>query len=332
MSRPLVHVTQPLDDDALARLGAECTVVLGYGPGARTLAEVADQVQGIVVRRALITAEDIARCPRLQVIARAGAGYDNIDVAAASERGIVVCNAPGTNTVAVAEHVFALLLAVRRNVVTGDRFTRTGRFEERDSLTGADLAGSRLGIVGFGRIGAHVARIAGAGFGMQVLAHDPFLGADAIRAAGAEPVDTLAELLGRVDAVSVHTPLTPETRGLIGADELELLPAGAVLLHTSRGGVVDEQALVEALRNGTLAGAGVDVYDPEPPPADHPFFELDNVVLAPHLAGQTTDSMRRMAAGGVAAVTAVLRGERPESPVNPQVWDRRYVDGGEGER
>ena len=330
--RPLVHVTQPIDDDALRRLADDCTVVLGYGPEARSLDQVADRVEGIVVRRALIGADAIASAGRLKVVARAGAGFDNIDVAAATERGVVVCNVPGSNTVAVAEHVFALLLAVRRNVVRGDRFVRTGRFDERDGLTGDELSGGRLGIVGFGRIGAHVARIARAGFGMQVLAHDPFLGADAVRAGGARPVADLAELLRSVDVLSVHVPLTAQTRGLIGEGELRLLPRGAVLIHTSRGGVVDEAALLRCLESGALGGAGIDVFEQEPPPPDHPFSRLENVVLAPHLAGQTTDSMRRMAMGAVEAVTAVLRGDRPDSPVNPEVWAVRTGSAGEGRR
>jgi D-3-phosphoglycerate dehydrogenase len=323
--RPLVYVVQPIDDAALEALAAECTVVLGYGPGARPLGEVADQVEGILVRRATISRDDIASAPRLRVITRAGAGYDNIDVAAASEHDVVVCNVPGSNTGAVAEHVFGLLLAVRRNVVRGDAFVRAGRFDERDDLTGEELAGGRLGILGFGRIGAHVARIAGAGFGMQVFAYDPFLDADAIRAGGAEPVADLPELLRTVDTLSVHVPLTAETQGLIGAAELDLLPRGAVLVHTSRGGVVDEAALLSRLQSGHIGGAGIDVFEQEPATADHPFCALDTVVVAPHLAGQTSNSMRRMAMGGVAAVAAVLRGDRPASPVNPDVWERAHA-------
>jgi D-3-phosphoglycerate dehydrogenase len=328
--RPLVHVTQPIDDGALERLAAECTVALGYGPHAQRLDQVVDRVEGIVVRRALIEADAIAAAPRLKVIARAGAGYDNIDVAAATDRDVVVCNVPGSNTVAVAEHVFALLLAVRRNVARGDSFVRTGRFDERDDLTGEELSTGRLGIVGFGRIGAHVARIARAGFGMEVMAYDPLLSADAVRAGGAEPVAGLEELLGRVDTLSIHVPLTPATRGLIGGAELDLLPRGAVLIHTSRGGVVDEAALLPRLRSGALGGAGIDVFEQEPVPPDHPLCGLDNVVLAPHLAGQTSASMGRMAMGAVEAVTAVLRGERPQHLVNAEVWGRGRADSGVG--
>lgn len=318
--KPLVYIPQPSHPDALARLRAEAEVVLGYGGEAQLFEQIAERVTAVVVRRAPLTGADIARAPQLRIIARAGVGVDNIDVDTATRCGVPVCNVPDANTVAVAEHVFALLLAVGRNVIVGDRRLRSGDYEVRDALAGAELHSGRLGVIGFGRIGARVARIAREGFGMDVVAYDPFLTDDQVRERGAEPAPSLAALLSDVTAVSVHVPLTPQTRGLIGEAELAVLPRGAILVHTSRGGVVDEQALYRSLRSGHLAGAGVDVFDPEPPEPGHPFFELDNIVLAPHLAGQTRNSMRRMALGAAEAIIDVFQGKRPPHVQNPEVW------------
>ncbi|PRX98038.1 hydroxyacid dehydrogenase [Allonocardiopsis opalescens] len=320
---PVVYVPQPVHPDALTRLREHARVEVGFGPGARPLAEVAGQVRGVLTRTRPVDAADIAAMPELAVIARHGVGVDSIDVAAATERGVPVCITPDANMVAVAEHVFALLLAVARNVVTGDHRVRTGGFADRDALTGVELRGARLGVIGYGRIGAEVARIARDGFRMEVAGHDPFLGAAAVRARGAEPAG-LDELLSTCAAVTVHVPLTERTRGLIGARELDLMPAGAVLVHTARGGIVDEAALAERLRTGRLRGAGVDVFTAEPPPADNPLLSAGGAVLTPHLAGQTHGSMRRMAMGAADAVITVLRGGRPPAAavVNPQAWER----------
>ena len=198
---------------------------------------------------------------------------------------------------------------------------RSGRFADRDGRTGIELSGRQLGIVGMGRIGTAVARIGGPGFGMRVLGFDPALDAETIRQRGAGPVD-LDELLRRCDVLTVHVPLTPATRGLIGAAELARMPAHAVVLQVSRGGVVDEDALVAALRAGRLAGAGVDVFASEPPAADCGYFALPNVVLSPHTGAHTTAAMERMAVGAAEALLAVLRGETPDGVVNPEVLAR----------
>ena len=187
-------------------------------------------------------------------------------------------------------------------------------------LVGRELFGTTLGIVGLGRIGAEVARIAAGGFGMRVLCYDPRLSPGQIRERGAEPVEDLTDLLGACDLVTVHVPLSEETRGLLGREELASMRPGAVLIQTSRGGVVDESALADALRSGRLAGAGIDVYETEPPPEDHPLFSADNVVLTPHAAALTGQAMRRMAVDAARGILDVLAGADPFDPPEDAGW------------
>lgn len=317
-SRPLVYVPTPVHPRALTLLEAHAEVALGWGPHARTLPQVVSEVAGILIRTTPLSAEDLAPATSLRVIARHGVGTDNIDVGAATAQGVVVAITPGANARSVAEHAFALLLAVSRKLIPADRAVRTGRFSSRDDLVGTELAGRRLGIIGMGRIGSQVARIAAHGFDMQVSGYDPDLGAEGIRDRGAVPVDDLDDLLAGADVVSVHVPLTPATRGLIGDAELTRLPPGAVVILTARGGVVDEEALIARLRDGTVAGAGVDVFDSEPPRESSGYFSLPNVVLSPHTAAHTDAAMERMAVGAAEAILAVLDGRRPDHVINPQ--------------
>jgi D-3-phosphoglycerate dehydrogenase len=215
---------------------------------------------------------------------------------------------------------------------------REGRFAERDSLIGRELFGETLGVIGLGRIGEEVARMGGAGFGMRVLGYDPYLDEEVVRAKGIEPVSSLDELLPACDFVSVHVPLTEETRGLLGARELGLMRPGSVLVQAARGGVVDEGALVEALRGGPLAGAGIDVFGEEPPPADHPLFSLENTVLSPHTAASTRQAMRRMGLDAARGILDILGGADALSPptgapwqtVNPSFADARERGGAAG--
>jgi hypothetical protein len=234
----------------------------------------------------------------------------------------------------VAEHVFALALAVSRNLLRADRCVREGRFAERDSLVGRELFGGTLGVIGLGRIGEEVARMGAAGFGMRVLGHDPYLDETAVRARGAEPVGSLEQLLPACDLVSVHVPLTEETRGLLGARELGLMRPGSVLVQAARGGVVDEGALVEALREGPLAGAGIDVFGEEPPPADHPLFSVETVVLSPHTAASTRQAMRRMGLDAARGILDILGGADALSPPAGAPWQTvnpSFADAGERE-
>ncbi|ASO18711.1 phosphoglycerate dehydrogenase-like enzyme [Actinoalloteichus hoggarensis] len=287
---PLIWIPRPVHGDALTLLREHADVRLGYGDEAVTFEEIADRVVGILLRTARVDGEMMRRAPALSIVARHGVGLDTVDLVTAGERGITVTTTPTANTRSVAEHTIALLLAVRRGIGIAVR----GDGDVRAAVQGRELADSTLGLVGFGRIASTVARIARHGFGMRVLAFDPMRSADDIVADGAEPA-TLNRLLAASDAVSLHVPLTPETHRLIGLDELLTMPKGGVVVNTSRGGILDEDALLTALRRGHLAGAGLDVTVVEPLPADHPLRQEHSVIITPHVGAQTAEAMRRMA-------------------------------------
>src|SRR5262249_9149395 len=253
------------------------------------LQEAVRAADGVIVRSGTrITAELLEDPGRLRAIVRAGVGVDNIDVAAATRRGIVVMNTPGGNTVSAAEHTITLLMAVARHIPDADASLKRGQWE-RNKLVGTQLAGKTLGVVGLGRIGREVARRA-AGLDMKVLGFDPFLAPSAAAQMGIEATGTLDELLPRIDFLTVHTPLTDETRDLIGAAQMAKMPKGARVINCARGGIINEEALVEALKSGHLAGAALDVYVQEPPPPDHPLLKMPNVVLTPHLGASTVEA------------------------------------------
>jgi glyoxylate reductase len=252
----------------------------------------------------------------LRIIANMAVGYDNIDVEAARERGLVVTNTPGVLDETTADVAFMLMLAAARRLGEGERMLRAGRWEwwGPKQLRGLDVWGKKLGILGLGRIGQAVAR-RGKGFGMEVLYHSRSRKKDAEKELGARYLD-LDDLLRESDFVSIHTPLTDETRHLISERELDLLQETAVLVNTSRGPVVDEAALADALQNGRVFAAGFDVYEEEP--KVHPkLLDLENAVLAPHIGSATVETRDRMAAMAAENLRAVLRGEEPKTPVEP---------------
>ena len=248
---------------------------------------------GLIVRSATrVDASLLNGAPGLKVVGRAGVGVDNIDVAAASERGVAVMNAPGGNTISAAELTMALLLAVARRVTVADRSIRQGRWE-RSSLQGVELRGKTLGVIGAGRIGWEVAKRCRA-FGMDVVVYDPYLAADRVDERHLHLV-SLDRLIESADVITLHVPLNAETRGLIGESTLARMKKGAFVLNVSRGGVVDETALAEALNNGRIAGAGLDVYEHEPLSPDSPLLDAPNLVLTPHLGASTKEAQIQVA-------------------------------------
>lgn len=301
-------------DDVLAAAG----IAVAYPPPAEanilTPAELLTCLRGVdavIAGSEVYDAVVFAACPQLKVVARVGVGYDAVDIAAATAAGVAVAIAPGTNHECVAEHAFALILSFTRHIVTRTNAIRAGGWPRHYSLP---VRGRTLGLVGLGRIGRAVA-VRAAAFGMTVVAYDPVAAA----APGVEMV-TLDELLRRSDFVSLHLPLVPATRNLMDAEQFAAMKPGAVLVNTSRGGLVDEAALVESLRSGRLGGAVLDVLAQEPPPADHPLFQFENVLLTPHAAGVDTQSLGDMARSAAEAVAAILRGGWPaEKVVNPDV-------------
>ena len=240
-----------------------------------------------------VTKDILDAAHKLRVVGRAGTGVDNIDLAAASRRGVVVMNAPGGNSVSVAEQTIALLLALARQIPEASQSTRAGKWEKKKFAAGRELMGKTLGVIGTGNIGALVVKRAQA-FGMKVLGYDPFLAAEAAEKLGIELVD-LTEIWKRSDAITLHVPLTEQTKNMVGAAQLAQMKPGALLVNCARGGLVDEKAVAEALKAGKLGGAALDVFEQEPPPADHPLFSCPNFIATPHLGGSTEDAQQNVA-------------------------------------
>jgi len=259
--------------------------------------------------------------PQLKVVSNFAVGFDNIDVAACTKRGIPVGNTPGVLTETTADLAWALLMAAARRLPEADHYVRAGKWRTWGPmlLMGPDVHGATLGIIGFGRIGQAVARRA-RGFGMRVLYHDPHRVSPAVEAEYRAEYRTLEGILPESDFVSLHVNLSPQTKGLINAERLGWMKRTAILVNTSRGPVVDSMALVDALRDGVIAGAGLDVTDPEPLPVDHPLVGLDNCLVVPHIASASRATRSKMAEMAAANLLAGVRGQRLPTPVNPEVY------------
>lgn len=269
-----------------------------------------------------VSSEVLADCPRLLIVAAHGVGYNNIDTRAADELGILVTNIPGVNSDAVAEFTFGLILVLVRKIpLVAEEMKRGGW--RRPEFWGMELRGKTLSIIGLGRIGSRVSRI-GAVLGMRVLACDPYLQEEAFRDAGARPVSK-EEAVSLADFLTLHTPLTDETRKMIGGEELSRMKKTALLINTARGGVVDEQALIRALDGGMIAGAGIDVFEEEPP-TQRTLTSHPRVIASPHVAGLTDEARYRMSRGAAERVACALRGERPPDVVNTPK-NPRYLKG-----
>jgi len=288
-----VLVTDKLAEEGLrilrAEPGVEVVVDAKLAKDPVALKAALADADGIVIRSGTtLTADVLEGQTRLKAIARAGVGVDNIDVAAASKGGIVVMNTPGGNTVSTAEHTMALMLSLARNVAKANDSLKAGKWD-RNELTGSQLEGKTLGIVGLGRVGLAVAKRA-IGFGMTVIGFDPFLSAEKSLEHGIESIPNLDDLWARCDFITLHTPLTAETRNLIGPKQLALMKPTARIINCARGGLIDEKALAEALDAGKIAAAAVDVFDPEPPPADNPLVNHPLVLVTPHLGASTEEA------------------------------------------
>jgi D-3-phosphoglycerate dehydrogenase len=308
--------------DTLSAAGVEA-LARRYDVDVRTglakpeLAEIIGEYDAVVVRSGTtIDADLIALAHRLKVVARAGIGVDNIDVKAATARGIIVCNAPQSNTVSAAEHTVALLLALVRRIPSADRSLREGAWE-RGAFQGVELHGRTLGVLGLGRVGTLVAQRCAA-FDMRLLAYDPYVSPERAAHLGIELVGSPRRLCELADVVTVHLPRTPDTVGIIGAAELAALGPEGMLVNTARGGIVDETALAAALTGGSLGGAALDVFETEPM-TESPLFALRNVVVTPHLGASTQQAQDKAGVMVAEAVDLALRGEFVPSAVNLQV-------------
>jgi D-3-phosphoglycerate dehydrogenase len=264
-------------------------------------------------------AELLRQAPNLLIVSTNGAGYDTVDVKACTERGILVVNQSGGNAEAVAEHVVGLMLCLVKRVGECDRALRAGTLTKRADFMGREAFGRTIGIVGLGNVGRRIAALCGGLMRMEVLAYDPYLSAEEMRRRGAEKVE-LDALLRRADFVSINCPLTDETRRLIGAREYALMQPGAYFITTARGFIHDEEALAQALRDKKIAGAGLDVWGKEPPPADHPLMKFDNVIVTAHTAGVTREARANMGKIAAEQMLDALDGKPVTRIVNPQVW------------
>ena len=270
--------------------------------------------------RLAYNADVMDRAPELKVIARTGIGVDNVDVEAATRRGIAVCNAPEAPTISTAEHAVALMMAVAKDLKGIERDVLRGdKADYFNANRGMELCDRQLGLIGVGRIGARVAALV-QGLGMRVCAYDPFVDPARFRELNIQAMATIDELLAVADVVSLHLPLTDATRNLIDAQRLATMKHGAILINTSRGGIVDEAALVEALDAGRLFGAGIDAFVSEPPRPDHPLLNRADVVATPHIGTATAAAKARLWETAIEQAIQVLQGQRPPHLVNPDVW------------
>ena len=292
----------------------EIDILQAFSPH-EILVEASRDVDGLLARAATVT-KDVLHSQNLKVVSRHGVGYENVDIDACTSLGIAVTISGDANSQAVSEHAFALLMAGARNLRTAHGIVQAHTWD-RDGVVAVEFHRKTLGIVGLGRIGSRLARQA-SGFEMKVLVYDPYATDEAIEAAGAARSD-LGELLSRSDFVSLHVPLTEETHHIIGAPELEKMKSSAFIVNTARGELIDESALHTALVGGAIAGAGLDVFHEEPPPADHPLLALDNVICSPHVAGQTAEALVRTSLAAADNILRVFRGEEPDILVNKEV-------------
>jgi D-3-phosphoglycerate dehydrogenase / 2-oxoglutarate reductase len=312
-----VLVTENLAERGVDLLREEFEVDVHLGLGHEEFLSQIGAYDGLIIRSATkVTAEVIERAENLKAIGRAGIGVDNIDVEAATKRGILVANAPASNTVAAAEHTLALMLAVARHIPAADSSLRGGQWN-RSAFKGVEVDEKTLGLVGLGHVGTIVARGA-AGMAMRVLAYDPYVSEERMRSMNVERAESLDEIFEAADFVSLHVPHTPQTAGMVDAGALEKMKPTAYLINVSRGGIVDEMALYSALKEGTIAGAALDVFEEEPT-TQNPLFTLPNVVVTPHLGASTAEAQDRAGVTAAEQVATALKGAVPVHAINAPV-------------
>ncbi|HLR71623.1 MAG TPA: hydroxyacid dehydrogenase [Pseudogracilibacillus sp.] len=268
----------------------------------------------LLVRGAIIERELIESMPNLKVIARSGVGTDNIDLEAATDANVFVCNVPDANFTSVAEHVIGMLVSLSHQIVNGDRAIRKGQFDARHQYMGSELTGKTIGVIGFGRIGQLVAKKCVQGLDMSVLAYDPYVKETDLEAV--ELVDSTDDIFENADFITLHLPYIPSLHHFINADVFKKMKKTAYIINCARGGLIDEVALADAIKHGEIAGAGIDVFQNEPPEKDHVLWDVENVIATPHMGASTNESLTRMAVGAVKEIIRVLDGEQPVNALN----------------
>ncbi len=317
--RKKVLIVQPIHESGIKILKKEVEVVFASDFSVETLCREIKGIHGVIVRTAPFPRKIIELADNLEVIGRHGVGVDNVDIEAASEHKIFVVNTPNANMVSVAEHTISLILCLAKRLVIANKATREGNFAIRNEFAAIDLNGKTLGIVGVGRIGSIVAMKCQAAFNMKILAYDPYLSPEKAKKIGLSLCYALPELLEKSDFVTLHLPLTEETKGLIREKELKLMKPTAFLINAARGEIVDEKALVKALKEKWITGAAIDVFNQEPPKLNNPLLHIENIILSPHMAALTKECTIRMATGAAEGVLDVLRGNKPKHLVNSKL-------------
>lgn len=315
-----IVISHPLYRDGMALLEGKAELVItNDGDSDRIIDSLLD-ADAYILRIGKIDRKAIERCEKLKVITRPGVGYDSVDVQAATERGIPVVLCPSANARAVAEHTVALLFACAKNIVESVNETKAGNFGIRNRYAAVDIVDKMLVVLGFGNIGRQVAKLCAA-LDMKVGVYDPFVKRETAEEMGYTYYGNMLDALAAADFVSLHMPSMPSTRGLIAAEQFKAMKPTSFFLNAARGDVVDEPALVAALKNGEIAGAGLDVLVEEPFPADHPFMKMPNVVLTPHMAAQSQETVSKLVTMAAEGTLAVLRGEKWPYVANPEVYD-----------
>jgi len=326
-----VFLGEVIHPAAVALLEKSAEVVRPKDTSREAFLEALREVDGIIARKIEIRAEEMNHAPRLKVIARHGVGVDSVDLEEATKGGILVTYTPGANRESVAELTVAFMVCLARRIPQAQAAMQAmpkgelGQFTallNRFNLTGIDLEGKSLGIIGTGRIGSTVARKCIAAFDMKVKGYDPYVSAEIMNSLGVKKEKRLEDMLPSIDLLTIHCPLTTETKGMVGKRELTLMKKSAYVINTARGGIVDEKALYEALLSGQIAGAALDVWELEPPDPADPLLNHPNVLATPHYAGTTEESLYRCGMTVVEEVLTTLQGKRPKYPVNPEVWDK----------
>lgn len=315
-----VVITQPLHEKGMAVLNKEVETVIANTGDPRKLDEFLKDADGLIIRIGAIDREGLMKAKNLKVIGRPGVGVDDVDVKTCTELGIPVVIVPGANTLSVAEHSLMLLFALAKDLRRSHEQTMAGNFNIRSAYKAYELAGRTLGLIGGGAIGSEFGRLAQA-LGMDVMVFDPFLPREKVESKGWKYVSDLDDLYRNADVISIHTPLTEKTRHMIGEREFNLMKPDAILINCARGGVIDEEALYNALKNNKIHGAGVDVLEMEPFDPSHKLLQLDNFIVTPHMAGQTREAAEGVATGAAAGVAAVLRGEKWPKVCNPEAYN-----------
>jgi D-3-phosphoglycerate dehydrogenase len=314
-----VLLSEAIHESGTRLLESKAEVIVCPEPSEEAIADLISDVDALVIRTAgKVTREMIKKAGRLKVISRTGGGLNNVDIEAATDYNIVVCGVKGPQDRMVAEHTVALMGALAKQFFYLNAQVRKGNFASRKEYRPAGLASKRVGLIGLGRIGRIVADICARPFHMEVWAYDPFVTAETLASDDIVLKKNITEVIRTADFLSLHVPLTEQTRGLMGRAQFELMKSGAFFINTSRGEVVQENALVDALKGKKIAGAGLDVFETEPPDAANPLFDLDNVIATPHSAALTKEAVALLAAGSAENVLRVLQGKKPSYSPN---WD-----------